>query len=399
MNVVDKPNVRGGIHTVTTDKTLDVAARLAEMREWVAEWRCMDADLQSRAQELDPHKPLDSQIIVQIKNLHGRLQVLQLKWPLEISPAAFAGAGGYAELRGTLAEQFARLSKEDRLFWLDNLKFIMTPDLRLLDDKVTSVRQYSAFGQQRNFLLGGDSGMGKSTYTNYLTAHNLPIVEARRTRIVVIKADAPVGNNGTRALLQRLLSECGASFSKRETEEELLMRLIIYLDRCGVELIIIDECEHITRPILRRRLLEISNLAHGVPIICASCQPHLWTHGDVEVAGRWGDYFRLMPYKGERLAELLTFVELLLPFTGDSYLDAHQLPMSGPGGKRTGFVVGPAAFIEAKTGGILRDIMVLIYEASKRAITRDLPCISPALLSETWARLVTIQAVTPENDL
>ena len=34
--------------------------------------------------------------------------------------------------------------------------------------------------------------------------------------------------------------------------------------------------------------------------------------------------------------------------------------------------------------GILRDIMILIRDASQQAIERDLPCLSPKLLEETW---------------
>jgi hypothetical protein len=34
--------------------------------------------------------------------------------------------------------------------------------------------------------------------------------------------------------------------------------------------------------------------------------------------------------------------------------------------------------------GILRDIMILIRDASQQAIENDLPCLSPKLLEETW---------------
>jgi hypothetical protein len=57
-------------------------------------------------------------------------------------------------------------------------------------------------------------------------------------------------------------------------------------------------------------------MTQDIPIICASCNPTNWTIGDVEVAGRWNDYFELPQYLGERLCDLLTFIETLLPFTG-----------------------------------------------------------------------------------
>lgn len=45
---------------------------------------------------------------------------------------------------------------------------------------------------------------------------------------------------------------------------------------------------------------------------------------------------------------------------------------------------GPAKLIQEWTGGILRDIMILIRDASQQAIENDLPCLSPKLLEEAW---------------
>src|SRR5581483_4105596 len=203
---------------------------------------------------------------------------------------------GYRLLRQNLARQFASLSKEDRLLWLNNFLFIMTPDLWKLHEKVKKVLGYYSLGQQRNFLLGGHSGMGKTTYLNWLSALNTPIVEKTRNRVPVIKVDAPVSNATPKTLLRRMILECGLTYLKGDDEEDLLMQLDLYLQQCEVELIIVDEIEHISRPEMRRRLLDISNMTQGVPIICASCNPASWTVGDGEVAGRWNDYFELPQY-------------------------------------------------------------------------------------------------------
>jgi hypothetical protein len=47
--------------------------------------------------------------------------------------------------------------------------------------------------------------------------------------------------------------------------------------------------------------------------------------------------------------------------------------------------------IEKYTGGILRDIMILILDASIRAIEQDLPNLSPGLLATTWQDIQTNQ--------
>jgi len=100
--------------------------------------------------------------------------------------------------------------------------------------------------------------------------------------------------------------------------------------------------------------------------------------GDEEVAGRWNDFFELPQYIGERLSNLLASIELLLPFTQSSYIALHTVE------EGASVTDGPAKFIELATGGILRDIMILIRDASRRAIEQKLPCLTPELLEKTW---------------
>jgi hypothetical protein len=106
------------------------------------------------------------------------------------------------------------------------------------------------------------------------------------------------------------------------------------------------------------------------------------------VQGRWNDYFELRQYTGQRLSQLLAFLELLLPFTSGSLLANYAIK---PDPKSKEEVTGPAQLIEQWTGGILRDIMILILDASARAIRRGLPHLSPSLLQETWRDIQTQQ--------
>ena len=373
------------IVTTIVDETFDVRRHLARMCVWEDEWFREDERLRARLRQLDRDKPLDMQKGEQIGRLRKRLKARRVREPLEIvvSSQESEEGEGYRHVRQNLAAQFATLSKEERLLWLNNFLFIMTPDLWRLHKKVKNVLGYNSLGQQRNFLLGGHSGMGKTTYLNWLSALNIPIVEEQRNRVPVIKVDAPVSNITPKSLLQRMLLDCGLTYLKGDGEEDLLMKLDLYLQQCDVELIIVDEIEHISRPDMRRRLLDISNMTQGIPIICASCNPTAWTVGDIEVAGRWNDYFELPQYLGERLSDLLAFIETLLPFTQESFL-AYRQVRSG-----TDMLDGPAKLIQQWTGGILRDIMILIRDASQRAIEKSLPCLSPTLLAETWKEIQT----------
>jgi len=366
------------IVTAVVDETFDVRRHLARMGVWQDKWASEDERLRAKLRLLKPDKPLDKQLGRQIGLFRKRSKMMRVREPLEFHKKTLATEEGYRLIRQNLAKQFVSLPKKDQMLWLNNFVFIMTPDLWKLHEKVKKILGYYSLGQQRNFLLGGHSGMGKSTYLNWLSALNVPDVEALRNRVPIIKVDAPVSNASPKTLLRRMILECGMAYLKGDDEEDLLMQLDLYLQQCDVELIIVDEVEHISRPEMQRRLLDISNMTQGIPMICASCNPTCWVTGDIEVAGRWNDYFELPQYRGERLSDLLSFIEMLLPFSKESNL-ALQEVKSG-----TNTIDGPAKLIEEWTGGILRDIMILIRDASQRAIENDLPCLSPELLGKTW---------------
>lgn len=375
------------VPTTLVTPDLNVRQRLHLLGEWQAEWESEEARLVARVHQLDPHNRIDQQRAAQIASLRRRLRLRLVQQPLAISPEALATTG-YAALRPALAQQFAGLTQAERRLWLHNFLFLLTPDLRELNQKIESVRAFRSLGQKRNFLLGGPSGMGKSTYLDWYTSNDLPIVEATRNRVPIIKIDAPVNNRSAKPLFQRVILECGMSYLSRDSDEDLLTLLTMYLQQCAVEILIIDEIEHITSPELRRRVLEISNLVGGMGIttICASCTPLRWIEGDAEVAGRWNDQFELSPYTGECLSQLLAFVELLLPFPKASYLAFHEIKS---GSKHSPVSAGPARLIERYTGGILRDIMLLIIEASARAIDLGLPNLPVTFLEKTWRSIQT----------
>ena len=159
------------------------------------------------------------------------------------------------------------------------------------------------------------------------------------------------------------------------------MKVSLFFQKCGVEVLIVDEVEHIKSYGVRRRLLEVSNMTYGIHIICASCDPHRWTLGDPEVAGRWNDYFRLDLYKATRLKQLLVYINLLLPFTSESFVTSAR-----SNSKKSLYSIddGLVKSIENWTRGKLRDVMILVVEASKQAIQEHRPCLDDKLLEKTW---------------
>lgn len=366
---------------VLVNEKLDVQQRLSDLRIWHDAWKAEDYILEQKLYQINPGKSIHVQKGAQISTARRRLRLNLVQRPLEISIDDIIRVG-YEQLSQNLRHQFASLSRESRKYWMQNFLFIMTPDLRRLYDKIDNILSYRALGQQRNFLLGGPSGMGKTTCLDFFANSNRQVVEAERNHVPVVKIDAPVSNHTPKPLFQRIILECGLNYLSGDNEEDLLMKISLFFQICGVDLLVIDEIEHVIRHEIKRRILEISNLTRGIPIVCASCHPLKWLEGDLEVAGRWNDYLELKPYIGTELQGLLSFIELLLPFSQPSYLANYSITVKE--GKQNKELPGPAQYIEKWTKGILRDIMILIIDATNKALERGLPNLTLEVLEETW---------------
>ena len=366
------------IVTAIVDENFDVHQRLARMRGWQKEYFSEDEQLQFRLRQLDGNNPLDVQLGHQIRQLRKILILKQVREPLEVVLGSDQPRSRLRSARQNLVRQFASLSKLDRLCWLGNFLFIMTPDFSRLHKKIL---EHCALDQQCIFLLSAPSGMGKTTSLDWLVALNLPgIEEQRRMASVVVKVDTPL--NGTlKTLLQRMLLACGATYVKDDSEDDLLLKLDFYRQQSNVRLIIMDDAEHIPYSKMRDYLLHISSVVHSVPIICSTTNPAAWAGGYKEIVGSWTDYVTLPTYTGKRLRDLLVFFDTLLPFTKESGLFLAE------GNVGTEVIDDPAKLIEKWTGGILRDVVMLLMQASRCAIEDDLPCLSPQLLEEVWKEI------------
>jgi hypothetical protein len=365
------------LRILNLDMNVNVTQRLADLCAWARAWQLEDERLKQQVELLDPNRRADVLRGSQLSSLRRQLSLKITQQPVYLDPDTVRQAG-FASLRQHLASQYTHLGTDERLVWLTNLYFLLTPTLRALIEKLDTIRRYRSMGQQRCFLVGGVSGAGKSSLLNWYAVNYLPVVQARRNYVPVIKIDAPVSNRSPKPLFQRMLLACGAA-TLRGDEEHYLQLLELYFQQCGVELLIVDEVEHITQPGLRRRFLELSNLT-GVPIVCASCNPIAWAAGDAEVQGRWNDYFELTQFTGPRLDAFLTMLDLLLPFEQDGHLGLREI--TDETSRKT--MDGPAHYIEQWTDGILREGMVLLMDACFKAITTRQPRLTLDILNQAW---------------
>src|SRR5258708_29519559 len=124
------------IVTAVVDDNFDVHQRLARMRRWQNDYYSEDEQLQVYLRQLDVNKPLDVQRAHQIGRLRKILIMKPVREPLEVVMGSDQPGSRQWSVRQNLVRQFASLSKMDRLRWLDNFLFIMTPDLLRLHKKI-----------------------------------------------------------------------------------------------------------------------------------------------------------------------------------------------------------------------------------------------------------------------
>ena len=104
---------------VLIDERFDVRQRLGQLRRWRSTWEQEDNLLAQRVRQLEGNDRLLLQKAAQIASLRRRLRLQQVTAPLEISAESLEQIG-YPALRHHLVEQFATLTNEERLLWLNN---------------------------------------------------------------------------------------------------------------------------------------------------------------------------------------------------------------------------------------------------------------------------------------
>lgn len=368
--------------TFLIDEHFDVRRRLQQLDMWRRDVESEEAQLIERIRQLDPTRLADRRLSARLVRHRQLLHMRLLREPLEIAIDALQRVG-YMAIRNHLAEQFVLLSKDERHLWLNNFLFIITPEVRLLINKLVSAGQRDRLAQY-GWLLGGKSGMGKTMTLEWYLANNTPALESDPASLPVVKIDAPVDGRPFKRILERIALECGALFSERDTAPDLTALIANRLQQMDTQLLIIDEVEHVRFTDNQRHVLEMANTLSPITVNLASCSPRQWIANDPQMQERWSDYVELAPYTGERLRTLLALLELIIPLPDASHLaEARSLVER----RRNKHEPEPPSLIEQLTGGVLSDVINLVVTATSHAIDQDLRCLSPELLVRTWQEL------------
>ncbi len=223
-------------------------------------------------------------------------------------------------------------------------------------------------------IVAGDSGSGKTTIINKYLADN-PRMEAVEGSIIPILFTSLPANASPVTASESLLSAMGdpLAFSHGKDPAELMKIVKDLLRECRVELIIIDEFQHmidrkskdvlhITADWLKMIIIEskIPVVLFGMPYSTEILR------ANNQLRGRFESQHHLKPFKVKKKSELtryktfLTMLDEWLPFSTKSGLASEDLM------KRV--------YVFSK--GNMRLIRRLINKAAKFALLENAPCIS-----------------------
>ena len=387
--------------TASIGTNFDVASRLRDLKSWEQEWCGFDSKLYNRVLELDQEARmtkekksvhyLESKIAV-IGLQRIRFEVLKIRAPLELSKEALDG--GSERIWNILAPQYARMSRDERELWvLNNLYFLKTSDVQNLVAKFKDAMEATEKGERQNTLVGGQSGNGKSRTLNWIASLHLPQLLEDRTIAHVVCAEPTDDDKSTKSLLQQAILYCGDNYVDRDRVPQLFAKWSRCVQVGQVLLLLVDEVNHLHEGTQRRRLLEITNRSK-VSIIGTAVDPLKFREGDSEISGRFHDYYSIKEYKGDRLIELLSLIDLILPFPKRSFIGSKTLKVmeNGQITERDGV----AMFIEKETKGSLCLIMKLIKKAALSGIESGKQFLTPEDFKTAWK---TIQWSDPDKPI
>jgi len=272
------------------------------------------------------------------------------------------------------------MSLEERLYKLEHI-YVASPRINGILKEIENCRVDSKVAREpRSMLLIGETGAGKTTIIEkYL--EKFPAFDTDERKVIpVFKSELP-SKITPRALAQTMLSEMGDPDPDSGNEVALTRRLVKLIKETGVELIIIDEFQHLLKPDCKKYMDFVSNWIKSllnnakVPILLAGTpdsESILATNAQLETRISLVEELKYYSWAEEpdriEYRQFLKMVDKALPFEKPANLQDPDR----------------AIRFFAASVGMPRHTMRLILESGRIALKGGLPGLTDELFEDAF---------------
>ncbi|WP_297810807.1 TniB family NTP-binding protein [uncultured Methylophaga sp.] len=287
------------------------------------------------------------------------------------------------------------LSERERLILLNNIYIAHPQSQEILKKMQRAHRSKDISPEPKSMSIIGPTGSGKSTVIKKYMEQHPPSIKAKSSQLTIFNAVIPSDSTPRkfiRSLLTALLAQISnckpqdvpVNLVNDQDSDTTKLRFYKYLQDSGVELIILDEFQHLISnktDSSNKVLLELAKtikvmiIETGIPIIMVGTgRASIVFDVDPEVSRRFHASVEMRPFmisdddNFKTFRKFLAEVDKLMPFETLSKLADKEL----------------AIRLYAASNGFIDDIMRIIHAAGEEAIEEQASCISLEYLAEAF---------------
>jgi hypothetical protein len=251
----------------------------------------------------------------------------------------------------------------------------------------------STFGVCDGLLITGCSGVGKSTILHHYQTHFPRHAESGITKIPVLFVETP-SSPTVKSLAQAILDSVGDPTSHRGTTTEKTARIYSYFERCGIEVLLLDEFHHFYYAATAVQYRNITDWLKGLMnnLKCLLVLSGLPEARDVvksnsQLLRRFSTHIEIAPFISDDEDSWLEFRGLLQAFQGQVPLP-FDMPLHE---------ANMARRVHIATGGRLDYVKKLLEGAVAVAIRANLPSIDLAVMAASFRERIWSEVSTRQN--
>lgn len=272
------------------------------------------------------------------------------------------------------------LSTQEKVKFIENI-VVESPQFKVIMDRISECHQRSKYTTEpRCLFITGGTGYGKTTIGKHYSKKYPRTVNDEGTTMPVLRSSIP-SPASIKSMASWLLKELGDPLPDRGTIGQITMRLCGLIGKCGVDLIILDEFQHMIDRDTEKVLISSADWLKqvlnetGVPMVLMGMP---WAtrilESNAQLKRRFGINIDLKPFGWSSPEEQKEFIRFLIVLE-------KALPMRQPSNLYSGDM--PFRLFCASRG-VICNIKKLISKATEKAFEKGMDSITIELLSVAY---------------